>query len=285
MATDTPPPAATSRRELRERERATATRPPRRAAPPRPQRVAPPSRGRGPRRTLGSRLLSFAALVVAAALAVGMSVPANALDVFAPSQSADTAELASAVEREGQALAVRAGDDDAAAARDDFEVKSWAQVLREKYSRGNFAYSVTWTGPIRWPFPYEVPITDGYGPRPAPCAGCSTFHYAIDLVPGAGTPIYAIADGVVIEHQDGHGSWGNYVRIQHTIGGRTVISSYAHMQTGSSPLAVGERISVGDFVGLVGATGQVTAPHLHLEIEDDGVRMDPFIWLTQNTTR
>jgi murein DD-endopeptidase MepM/ murein hydrolase activator NlpD len=170
-------------------------------------------------------------------------------------------------------------------ARDGFEIKSWAQVLRDKYSKGNFAYSVYWTGPVRWPFPYEVPITDGFGARAAPCAGCSTFHYAIDLVPGAGTPIYAIADGVVIDHVDGHGSWGNYVRIQHTIGGRTVISSYAHMQTSSSPLAIGDKVAVGDFVGLVGATGQVTAPHLHLEIEDDGVRVDPFIWLTQNTAR
>jgi murein DD-endopeptidase MepM/ murein hydrolase activator NlpD len=223
--------------------------------------------------------------VSAGALIVGMSLPANALGVY-DAAAADEAELASAVEVEGQEVDIE-GTDAAAlgTGRDGFEVKSWAQVLRDKYSRGNFAYSVYWTGPIRWPFPYEVPITDGFGPRAAPCAGCSTYHYAIDLVPGAGTPIYAIADGVVLDHVDGHGSWGNYVRIQHTIGGRTVISSYAHMQTGSSPLAIGDKIAVGDFVGLVGATGQVTAPHLHLEIEDDGVRVDPFIWLTQNTSR
>ena len=104
-------------------------------------------------------------------------------------------------------------------------------------------------------------------------------------MPGSGTPIYSIAAGVVVDHVDGHGSWGNYVRIQHTVNGRTVISSYAHMQTGSSPLAVGDKIAVGDFVGLVGATGQVTAPHLHLEIEDDGVRVDPYTWLVANTTR
>ena len=213
-----------------------------------------------------------------------MSLPANALGVYAPQRGDEVSELASAVDLEGQDLAIAASEDAVGGAeRDGFEVKSWAQVLRDKYSKGNFAYSVYWTGPIRWPFPYEVPITDGFGPRPAPCAGCSTYHYAIDLVPGAGTPIYSIADGVVIEHTDGHGSWGNFVRIQHTIGGRTVISSYAHMQTGSSPLAVGDKIAVGDFIGLVGATGQVTAPHLHLEIEDDGVRVDPFIWLTQNT--
>jgi murein DD-endopeptidase MepM/ murein hydrolase activator NlpD len=311
--TDTSLPPATSRRELRERERAalsggaqaasafsmTPPSTPAVAAPaasassPAPPRPAPaPPRAvtatptRAPRRSIGSRLLSGAALVSAGALVVGMSLPSNALNVYALSPESDTALLAASTTVEGQALDVEETADDLATdGRDGFEVKSWAQVLRDKYSKGNFAYSVYWTGPVRWPFPYEVPITDGFGPRAAPCSGCSTFHYAIDLVPGAGTPIYAIADGVVIEHTDGHGSWGNFVRIQHTINGRTVISSYAHMQTGSSPLAVGDKIAVGDFVGLVGATGQVTAPHLHLEIEDDGVRVDPFIWLTQNTAR
>jgi murein DD-endopeptidase MepM/ murein hydrolase activator NlpD len=230
-------------------------------------------------------LLSFGALTAAGALVVGMSLPVNVLGGY-DLAAADVADLAPSVPIEGQEVDIANTDASALSAqRDNFEVKSWAQVLRDKYSRGNFAYSVFWTGPVRWPFPYEVPITDGFGARPAPCGGCSTFHYAIDLVPGAGTPIYSIADGVVIDHVDGFGSWGNYVRIQHTIDGRQVISSYAHMQTGSSPLAIGDRIAVGDFVGLVGATGQVTAPHLHLEIEDNGVRVDPFIWLTQNTSR
>lgn len=216
---------------------------------------------------------------------VGMSLPANVLGVYDPA-AADQVPLAASVPVIGQELDIDEADAAVLATdRDGFEVKSWAQMLRDKYSRGNFAYSVYWSGPIRWPFPYEVPITDGFGPRPAPCGGCSTMHYAIDLVPGAGTPIYSIADGVVIDHVDGFGSWGNYVRIQHSIDGRTVITSYAHMQTGSSPLEIGDTMAVGDFIGLVGATGQSTAPHLHLEIEDDGVRVDPFIWLTQHTAR
>lgn len=314
-----PLPPATSRRELRERERAAAaaSAPPVAPAVPvapapsavpvtptaslpafaaptaRPAPAAPAARpapaqpraASARRRGLGARLLSFAALVSAGALVVGMSLPANVLGVYDPAVAAD-AQLASAVEVVGQAVDVENADAAALGTdRDGFEVKSWAQMLRDKYSRGNFAYSVYWTGPIRWPFPYEVPITDGFGPRPAPCGGCSTMHYAIDLVPGAGTPIYSIADGVVIDHVDGFGSWGNYVRIQHTIDGRPVISSYAHMQTASSPLSIGDRVAVGDFIGLVGATGQVTAPHLHLEIEDNGVRVDPFIWLTQHTAR
>lgn len=323
-----PLPPATTRRELRERERAAAaaaaSAPPVAATPPAapltpavpvtpaaslpsftaptpthpaaaprasaapsgPQRpAATHSRATGARRGFGARLLSFAALVAAGALLVGVSLPVNVLGVYDPAV-ADDAQLAAAIEIIGQEVDVDEADATAlGTARDGFEVKSWAQMLRDKYSRGSFSYSVYWTGPIRWPFPYEVPITDGFGPRPAPCAGCSTMHYAIDMVPGAGTPIYSIADGVVIDHVDGFGSWGNYVRIQHVIDGRTVISSYAHMQTGSSPLVIGERIGVGEFIGLVGSTGQTTAPHLHLEIEDNGVRVDPFIWLTQHTAR
>lgn len=280
-------PPAISRRELRERERtraAAAASPARTASPavaqPRPATL-PPAR----RRSLGARLLSGSALVAVGALVVGVSLPANVLGVYDPA-AADAAQLASAVEIIGQEVNVDTADATAVGAqRDGFEVKSWAQMLRDKYSSGNRSYSVYWTGPIRWPFPYEVPITDGFGPRPAPCGGCSTMHYAIDLVPGAGTPIYSIADGVVIDHVDGFGSWGNYVRIRHTIEGRTVISSYAHMQTASSPLAIGDTIEVGGFIGLVGSTGQTTAPHLHLEIEDDGVRVDPYVWLTQHTAR
>jgi murein DD-endopeptidase MepM/ murein hydrolase activator NlpD len=246
-------------------------------------RTSPRPRTARPR--LGSRLLSLGALVAVGALVVGVSLPVNVLGGYELA-AADVAELAPGVPVEGQEVDIANLDATALSTeRDDFEIKSWAQVLRDKYSRGSYAYSVFWTGPVRWPFPYEVPITDGFGARPAPCAGCSTYHYAIDLVPGAGTPIYSIAAGVVIDHVDGHGSWGNYVRIQHTIDGRPVISSYAHMQSGSSPLAIGDTVAVGDFVGLVGATGQVTAPHLHLEIEDNGVRVDPFVWLTQNTSR
>ncbi|PZQ89515.1 MAG: hypothetical protein DI534_06790 [Leifsonia xyli] len=292
---DTPLPPANSRRELRERERAAEVTPllpaPQSARAealvvPAATQTQDTARRRTPHRSFGSRLLSFAAILAVGAFVVGVSLPSNALNVYALSPESDSAMLAAATQVEGQVLDVEeTADDVAVGERDGFEVKSWAQVLRDKYSKGNRSYSVLWTGPIRWPFPYEVPITDGFGPRAAPCAGCSTYHYALDLVPGAGTPIYAIADGVVLEHEDGRGSWGNYVRIQHTINGRTVISSYAHMQTGSSPLQVGDKIGVGDFVGLVGATGQVTAPHLHIEIEDNGVREDPYVWLTTNTAR
>lgn len=179
-----------------------------------------------------------------------------------------------------QQLKVDAGVDSGQIARDSFSVTSYAEMLRLRYSL--LRYRTDWTGPIRWPFPTPVPISDGFGQRPVRCAGCSTFHTAVDFDAGAGVPIYAIADGVVREHVDGSGSWGNYVIIEHQINGQTVLSSYAHMQRGSSPLVAGATVRVGDFVGLVGATGQVTGAHLHFELDVDGETVDPFAWLSQN---
>jgi murein DD-endopeptidase MepM/ murein hydrolase activator NlpD len=163
--------------------------------------------------------------------------------------------------------------------RDGYGVTTRAELLRQQYT---LSYTTNWAGPIRWPFPVPVRISDGFGYRPAPCNGCSTYHTAVDFDPGAGQPIYAIADGVVREHDDGYGSWGNYVVLEHQINGQTVLTSYAHMQRGSSPLVPGATVKVGDFIGLVGGTGQVTGAHLHLEIDVDGQKVDPYTWLKAN---
>ncbi|HYI33368.1 MAG TPA: hypothetical protein VEX88_07905, partial [Glaciibacter sp.] len=50
---------------------------------------------------------------------------------------------------------------------------------------------------IQWPVPSSSRVSGDYGPRIAPCAGCSTFHKGADLTPGLGTPITSIASGVV----------------------------------------------------------------------------------------
>ena len=230
-----------------------------------------------------SRVLSGVTMLFVGGLLIGTTIPANALDQFAASESADTSLLAAAVELEGQSVAVAEDIGPILEERDTFEVKSWAQLLQDKYGkRGSYNYTVGTGGAVRWPFPYFVPISSGYGERAAPCRGCSTTHNAIDLTPGAGAPIYAIADGVVIRREPRGGSWGNNLTIEHTINGKTVTSSYAHMQWDSSPIELGDTIKVGDFLGLVGATGQVTGAHLHLEIKVNGVYVNPYEWLKAN---
>jgi murein DD-endopeptidase MepM/ murein hydrolase activator NlpD len=145
-------------------------------------------------------------------------------------------------------------------------------------ARSSFDYSVNSTGPIRWPFPAAVQISSGYGDRAAPCRGCSSNHKGIDFTPGTGTPIFAMADGVVTTAEYA-GAYGQHVVITHEIDGQKVTSLYAHMQSGSSPLQVGQQVKVGDLVGLVGRTGAATGAHLHFEITLDGENVDPYEWL------
>jgi hypothetical protein len=279
-----------TRREMREQERSVevaAPVAPRRGASPvpskarsKPRRTAKRTTRRdavrvaGERKPLGKRLLSFGAMLFAGALAFGLTVPANAFD-NGPEETA----LADTLSMDAQTIEV----DPTLVSfseRDAWTVTSWAEMLRLRYGNRSFDYTVG-TGPIRWPFPYPVPISSGFGDRAAPCRGCSTAHSGIDFNPGWGAAIFAIADGVVYEHGEGGTSWGNYVILQHTIDGQTVYSGYAHMQSGSSPLVVGEEIKVGDFVGLVGATGQATGAHLHftISIGDPMHYVDPYTFL------
>ena len=288
-------PQATSRRELREREqtirssrgRAIAARQ-RRASRAKPAEKAARSsmnaaaarRPSGSRaRTIGSRLLSIAAMLFAGVLAVGMSVPANA---FFPASSDTTSTLAASSSTGGQSVAVSGGDSVETGARDKVQVLSWAQVLAQKYSHAGARVGGAGNGPIRWPFPYSVSISSGFGPRVAPCNGCSTFHDGVDLVPGDKAAIFAVAGGVVTERDDGLGGLGNYAVITSKIGGHTVQFTYGHMTTASSPLVLGQTVAVGDFIGLVGETGEATGPHLHLGLILDGKLIDPIPWLEAN---
>jgi murein DD-endopeptidase MepM/ murein hydrolase activator NlpD len=257
--------APRTRREARE----LSSKPTRASRP----RNAPKQR---PARRAASRLLSLGAMLFAAALMIGMSVPSNA---FLSDASAAAPEVA-AHKVPGQTLAVSAEATVVETKRDSFEVMSWAEQLRLKYANVSYDYSAT-TGAIRWPFPYFVPISDGFGLRDASISGRAQ-HNGLDFNPGNGAPIYAVADGIVVIHADDQYGYGNNVEISHDVAGLAFNSQYSHMQTGSSPLKVGDVVKAGDFVGLVGDTGNATGPHLHFEIHVGGVPVDPFEFLTAN---
>jgi murein DD-endopeptidase MepM/ murein hydrolase activator NlpD len=134
---------------------------------------------------------------------------------------------------------------------------------------------------IQWPVSASTPVSDDYGPRSAPCSGCSTFHKGADLTAGLGAPIHAIADGVVTEvSATDDGGLGVHAVIQHVVDGQTVSSVYGHMIVGSLLLSVGQTVTVGQQVGNLGNTGQSTGPHLHFEILLGGTEpTDPLAWL------
>jgi murein DD-endopeptidase MepM/ murein hydrolase activator NlpD len=99
--------------------------------------------------------------------------------------------------------------------------------------------------------------------------GTRRLHAGVDFGAGAGTPIVAADDGVVVS-AGWLGGYGNAVIIDHTGG---VATLYGHQ----SRLAVtsGASVSRGQVIGYVGSTGMSTGPHLHFEVRINGVPTDP----------
>lgn len=269
-----------TRRDLREQERLRVS------AETTPVVVAetlPVHKKTPPKPSLGRRILSWGTVIATPLLFIGVSLPVNLFYATSDFSPAVADGLSSGEVGDGaQSFTVASSaSNQVGVQRESWSVTSYAEVLRSRYGSRNFSYSTTGVGNIRWPFPFAVPISSGFGDRVAPCRYCSSNHRGLDFNPGAGEPIFAVADGVVTEAEFG-GGYGQFIYIEHDINGQTVVSVYAHMRRNSSPLRVGEEIKVGDFIGLVGNTGTSTGPHLHLEIRINDEYVDPFAWLKEN---
>ena len=118
-------------------------------------------------------------------------------------------------------------------------------------------------------------ITSTFGGRASPGGIGSTNHKGIDIG-GVGytTEIHAAKAGTVIVSQYSS-SYGNYVVVSHGSGNTTL---YAHMS--SRKVSVGQYVNQGDVLGITGSTGNSTGPHLHFEITESGVRINPLNYLT-----
>lgn len=92
-------------------------------------------------------------------------------------------------------------------------------------------------------------------------------HKGIDYSAPNGTPVYAVADGVVVaagnSPWDSKGSYGYQVAIAHGDGNYT---NYAHLKKGSICVAVGAKVSAGQKIALSNNSGTSTGPHLHFEL-------------------
>jgi murein DD-endopeptidase MepM/ murein hydrolase activator NlpD len=94
----------------------------------------------------------------------------------------------------------------------------------------------------------------------------------MDIAASTGSPILAPSAGTVIELGDFFFS-GNLVYIDH---GQGLISMFAHLS--EIDVTLGERISKGQVIGKVGATGRVTGPHLHWSLGLNGSWIDPALF-------
>lgn len=99
-------------------------------------------------------------------------------------------------------------------------------------------------------------------------------HQGIDIANSTGTPIVAVADGVIISSGPAQG-FGLWVRIRHNDG---TITTYGH--NNENTVTVGQTVAAGQEIATVGNRGESTGPHLHFEVQEpSGQNVDPVTWL------
>ena len=127
------------------------------------------------------------------------------------------------------------------------------------------------TGQFAWPVPGYYRLSEKYGYRICPIHG-PELHKGIDISSSGiyGAKIVAADSGVVLLAR-WYGGYGNCIMIDH---GNGYVTLYGHMRYLSS-YGVGASVTKGATIGYVGATGNVTGPHLHFEIRKNGTAVDP----------
>ncbi len=125
-----------------------------------------------------------------------------------------------------------------------------------------------------FPSPVCLPLTNGvltsaFGEREHPVNGGASTHTGWDIAADEGTPLYAMYNAEVVETGSG-GSYGNYVQMQITPDFSVI---YAHCQT--LLVKIGDNVTAGQTVALVGSTGVSTGNHLHIELLKNETPIDP----------
>ena len=119
----------------------------------------------------------------------------------------------------------------------------------------------------------EGAISSYFGERSDPFTGEEGFHKGLDFAGTAGEPVVAVAAGVVTWVGERSG-YGTLVEINH---GNGYVTRYAHNQ--SALVAVGQTVSRGEHIALMGSTGHSTGPHVHFEVLHNGTQIDPLIFV------
>jgi murein DD-endopeptidase MepM/ murein hydrolase activator NlpD len=122
--------------------------------------------------------------------------------------------------------------------------------------------------------PTTMPVTGGYyssnyGYRLDPITGHSEFHTGVDIVAPIGTKVMVAAGGVV-SYSGTMPEYGNVVDVDHDNG---LTSRYAHLSR--RLVKVGDVVMKGQLIALVGNTGRTTGPHLHFEVREKGIPLNP----------
>ena len=138
----------------------------------------------------------------------------------------------------------------------------------------------TMAGFLTLPTKENFPISCGFG--------CYTGHSGVDYSTGSvGKDVVAAHDGEIIDASDVDApndssitlpnSFGNYIKIDHgLIDGKRIITTYAHLLHGSFKVEKNDRVYRGELIAKSGNSGTSTAPHLHFQVNVNGIAKNPY---------
>lgn len=147
--------------------------------------------------------------------------------------------------------------------------------------------------------PVGYSITSEFGIRNDPYAGNKASHSGLDIAPLSGdygtVNVIAAKSGTVIrvnndptcesnslnESCNGSG-YGNYVEIEHQDGNTTL---YGHMHKNTITVSVGDIVDQGQVIGKVGSSGRSTGMHLHFEVRENSIAVNPLNYISENNER
>ena len=190
-----------------------------------------------------------------------------AVDVLRKKGLAAAAKKSSRIASEGTVAACVTGksatlvevncETDFVARTDDFQ-----DLARHRIT----SYNVCYTKLLRL-------LASGFGVRVSPFTDTKVFHHGLDIDAPKESPIRAAGAGKVV--RCGFESrYGNLVVIDHGNGYRTI---YAHLS--ERMVELGDTVRRGDLIGKVGDTGRTTGPHLHYEVQVNGLPVNPVRFL------
>lgn len=113
---------------------------------------------------------------------------------------------------------------------------------------------------LSWPI--NGAVTSPFGTRIHPIKKTQLFHNGIDISAPSGTPVFSPGTGIVTNEYYNEAG-GNQLVVRHNNGYTT---GYAHLS--KSLVDIGDRVKKNQKIGLTGATGKVTGPHLHFTVRD-----------------
>jgi murein DD-endopeptidase MepM/ murein hydrolase activator NlpD len=220
--------------------------------------------------------LEAAATAAALATSEERVVVSQRRDALQAARSQQAAARASVqAEADNEARLLRTAQTAKAASQKQIDaLKRESSAITSELRRAQAGQTPTVSGKGSLSAPLKSPVvTSTYGSRVHPIYGDIRTHTGVDFKGSTGTPVFAAADGVVLSASVRSG-YGNTVIIDQ---GGQLATLYAHLS--SMGVQAGQKVARGATIGAVGATGNVTGPHLHFEVRVNGAPVDPLPYL------